>query len=56
VRIAKAEPASESAPQFAPLKMGEADNRPLRYGAVFRASREAKDESTRAARTKQEQA
>jgi hypothetical protein len=37
--------------------MGEADNRPLRYGAVFRASRaEAKDESTRAARTEKEQA
>ena len=45
VRIAKAEPASESAPQFPPLKMGEADNRPLRYGAAFRA-----------ARTKEEQA
>jgi sulfite dehydrogenase (quinone) subunit SoeA len=57
VRIAKTEPTSESSPQFAPLKMGEADNRPLRYGAVFRASRaEAKDESTRAARTEKEQA
>ncbi|MEG3789499.1 molybdopterin oxidoreductase family protein [Lysobacter sp. CCNWLW3] len=36
VRIARAEPASESAPQFPPLQLGEADNRPLRYGAAFR--------------------
>jgi len=40
VRIAKADAAAESAatsePQFAPLEMGSADNRPLRYGAGFR--------------------
>jgi len=40
VRIAKAAPASQSAPQFAPLEMGAADDRPLRYGADFRAQRE----------------
>ncbi|NUO76925.1 MAG: molybdopterin-dependent oxidoreductase [Lysobacter sp.] len=36
VRIARAEPVQESAPQFPPLPLGEADNRPLRYGANFR--------------------
>jgi anaerobic selenocysteine-containing dehydrogenase len=45
VRIAKAEPASESTPQFAPLKMGEADNRPLRYGASFRAARTEEEQA-----------
>ena len=45
VRIAKAEPASESTPQFAPLKMGEADNRPLRYGASFRAARAEEEQA-----------
>jgi anaerobic selenocysteine-containing dehydrogenase len=40
VRIAKADvPTSQSEPQFAPLNFGEADNRPLRYGANFRAAR-----------------
>ncbi|MBF6025192.1 molybdopterin oxidoreductase family protein [Lysobacter niastensis] len=41
VRIARAEAPQDSAdatsqPQFAPLPMGTADNRPLRYGAGFR--------------------
>ncbi|MDR0184158.1 molybdopterin oxidoreductase family protein [Lysobacter arvi] len=30
----------ESAPQFAPLRLGEADEAPLRYGVQFRARRE----------------
>ena len=50
VRIAKAEPATQSAPQFAPLEMGTADDRPLRYGADFRAAR------VRAAHKDEEQA
>ncbi|GAB3346972.1 molybdopterin oxidoreductase family protein [Lysobacter tyrosinilyticus] len=45
VRIAKADSAGQSAPQFAPLELGEADNRPLRYGANFRAAREHKERS-----------
>ncbi len=45
VRIAKAAPADESAPQFPPLKLGEADNRPLRYGADFRAARMKKEQA-----------
>ena len=36
VRIARAEPATESAPQFAPLQFASADDRPLRYGAAMR--------------------
>lgn len=36
VRIERADPVDESAPQFPPLALGEADNRPLRYGAAFR--------------------
>lgn len=36
VRIAKAAPADASAPQFAPLPLGEAPPGPLRYGAEFR--------------------
>ena len=40
VRIAKVADASASAPQFAALELGEADDRPLRYGAQFRAARE----------------
>ena len=40
VRIAKVADASASAPQFAALALGEADDRPLRYGAQFRQSRE----------------
>ncbi|SFK51541.1 molybdopterin oxidoreductase family protein [Lysobacter sp. cf310] len=36
VRIERVEPVGESAPQFPPLALGEADNRPLRYGAAFR--------------------
>jgi anaerobic selenocysteine-containing dehydrogenase len=36
VRIAKAAPRGETAPQFAPLAYGTADNAPLRYGAAFR--------------------
>lgn len=40
VRIAKATAPSEaSAPEFAPLPLGQADNSPLRYGAHFRAAR-----------------
>jgi len=46
VRIAKADnPTQQSAPQFAPLSMGEADNRPLRYGANFRAARNHKEQA-----------
>ena len=45
-RIAKAEAQTQqSAPQFAPLDMGEADNRPLRYGANFRAARNHKEQA-----------
>jgi sulfite dehydrogenase (quinone) subunit SoeA len=36
VRIRKANEAGESEPQFAPLAFGEADERPLRYGADAR--------------------
>lgn len=36
VRISRVEPAEESQPQFPALELGEADNRPLRYGAAFR--------------------
>ena len=36
VRIARADPAHESAPQFPPLTYGQADAQPLRYGARFR--------------------
>ena len=40
VRISKADaPTQHSEPQFAALKMGEAGDRPLRYGAGFRAKR-----------------
>jgi anaerobic selenocysteine-containing dehydrogenase len=57
VRIAKAgHPTQQSAPQFAALAMGEADNRPLRYGADFRAARaEAEQARDRAARAEAEQ-
>ena len=39
----------QSAPQFAPLHFGEADQRPLRYGAQLRerTSRRSKQEGTR---------
>ncbi|HEV8693608.1 MAG TPA: molybdopterin oxidoreductase family protein [Lysobacter sp.] len=57
VRIAKAEATTQSAPQFPALNMGDADNRPLRYGADFRAARaEEKQARTRAARAKKGQA
>ncbi|HEY5802263.1 MAG TPA: molybdopterin oxidoreductase family protein [Lysobacter sp.] len=36
VRIAKVADAGESAPQFPPLELGQADDQPLRYGAQFR--------------------
>ncbi|RDZ27383.1 molybdopterin oxidoreductase family protein [Lysobacter silvisoli] len=36
VRIERAQPDTQSQPQFAPLALGTADNRPLRYGAAFR--------------------
>ena len=36
VRIAKAEPLTQTQPQFMPLAFTAADNRPLRYGAGFR--------------------
>ncbi|HEY5612111.1 MAG TPA: molybdopterin oxidoreductase family protein, partial [Lysobacter sp.] len=36
VRIARAEPATETAPQFAPLEFAAADDQPLRYGAAMR--------------------
>ncbi|MFC3550580.1 molybdopterin oxidoreductase family protein [Lysobacter cavernae] len=39
VQIAKAAPAAQSQPQFAPLPLGTADNAPLRYGAGFRRER-----------------
>lgn len=41
VRITKAADsgASESEPQFAPLELGQADDKPLRYGAQFRRNR-----------------
>ena len=42
VRIAKAAPTTATSPQFAPLQLGSADDRPLRYGAQFRANRETK--------------
>ncbi|MDR7099890.1 anaerobic selenocysteine-containing dehydrogenase [Lysobacter niabensis] len=46
VRIAKADVATnQSAPQFAPLSLGEADNRPLRYGADFRAARKREEQA-----------
>ncbi len=38
VRIERVEARNETAPQFAPLAMGEADNAPLRYGAAMRAA------------------
>jgi len=41
VAIRKVEARDESAPQFAPLGFDKADDRPLRYGAGFRARREA---------------
>jgi hypothetical protein len=57
VRIARTDPATQSAPQFPALELGAADNRPLRYGANFRAARaEAEQTVLRAARTKKEQA
>ncbi|HEY5805457.1 MAG TPA: molybdopterin oxidoreductase family protein [Lysobacter sp.] len=36
VRIAKVADVAESAPQFPPLELGQADDQPLRYGAQFR--------------------
>lgn len=44
VRITRAAEASTSSPQFPPLDMGQADDRPLRYGAQFRDPR--KDRTT----------
>ncbi len=41
VAICKVEARDESAPQFAPLGFDQSDDRPLRYGAGFRARREA---------------
>ena len=41
VAIRKAEAAGESAPQFAPLPLGDAPDAPLRYGATLRRAREA---------------
>ncbi|WP_084087734.1 molybdopterin oxidoreductase family protein [Aerolutibacter daejeonensis] len=43
VRIAKVDPRGETAPQFAPLPYGTADNAPLRYGAAFRKGRKPGD-------------
>lgn len=43
VRIARAAPTDETAPQFAPLPYGEASERPLRYGAAFRKASGAGD-------------
>ncbi|MFC5570251.1 molybdopterin oxidoreductase family protein [Lysobacter yangpyeongensis] len=46
VRIARADdPMQQSEPQFAPLALGEADNRPLRYGAGFRAQRKKEQQA-----------
>ncbi|MCF7221527.1 molybdopterin oxidoreductase family protein [Marilutibacter chinensis] len=46
VRIAPAAPQSETAPQFEPLRMGRADEAPLRYGAGFRARRAGHEEES----------
>jgi len=50
VRIAKADAVGEqdagtqSLPQFAPIGLGAADNRPLRYGAGFRSARDRRND------------